>query len=126
MLLRLLLFIPIGLCIAKTYAWNALGHKVVAEIAWRQLEPKQRQSIVDTLRRHPRFDADFAANRITILDIVAAFDSPLEPSLPDVPGIQGHVRKRLLTTLELTAAAARRELQKLTIADLQQLAAVRS
>lgn len=44
------------------FAWNALGHKVVAEIAWRQLDPATRQSIVETLRRHPRYDADFAAN----------------------------------------------------------------
>jgi hypothetical protein len=43
------------------YAWNALGHKVIAEIAWRELDPPTRQQIVDTLRRHPRFDKDFAA-----------------------------------------------------------------
>lgn len=42
-------------------AWNNLGHKVVAEIAWQQLDPTTRQQIVDVLRRHPRFDADFAA-----------------------------------------------------------------
>jgi S1/P1 nuclease len=41
-------------------AWNALGHKTIAEIAWRQLSPEKRQAIVDTLRRHPRFDKDFA------------------------------------------------------------------
>jgi hypothetical protein len=41
--------------------WNALGHKVVAEIAWRELDPATRQSTVETLRRHPRFDDDFAA-----------------------------------------------------------------
>lgn len=44
-----------------TYAWNALGHKVIAEIAWRELDPPARQKIVDTLRRHPRFDKDFVA-----------------------------------------------------------------
>jgi S1/P1 Nuclease len=41
------------------HAWNALGHKVVAEIAWQELSPEQRQEIVDTLRRHPRFAEDF-------------------------------------------------------------------
>ena len=46
---------------SQALAWNSLGHKVVAEIAWRQLSAEQRQSIVDTLRRHPRFDADFVA-----------------------------------------------------------------
>ncbi len=43
----------------KAFAWNSLGHKVVAEIAWRQLDPATRQQIVDILRRHPRFDTDF-------------------------------------------------------------------
>lgn len=46
---------------SDAFAWNALGHKVVAELAWRQLDPPTRQQIVDTLRRHPRFDADFVA-----------------------------------------------------------------
>src|SRR4051812_16627114 len=45
--------------ISRAYAWNALGHKVVAEIAWQQLEPSQRQTIVDVLRRHPSFATDF-------------------------------------------------------------------
>ena len=47
-------------CVAQAHAWNALGHRVVADIAWQQLEPKQRHEIVATLRRHPRFDDDFA------------------------------------------------------------------
>jgi hypothetical protein len=46
---------------SPVHAWNSLGHKVVAESAWRQLDPTTRQSIVDTLRRHPRFDIDFVA-----------------------------------------------------------------
>ena len=41
------------------FAWNGLGHKVVAEIAWQQLSPSERQPIVDALRRHPRFAEDF-------------------------------------------------------------------
>src|SRR3954452_9058931 len=47
--------------VVQALAWNSLGHKAVAEIAWRQLDPGQRQAIVDTLRRHPRFDVDFQA-----------------------------------------------------------------
>jgi hypothetical protein len=42
------------------HAWNALGHRVVADIAWEQLTPERRKEIVDILRRHPRFDDDFA------------------------------------------------------------------
>jgi hypothetical protein len=50
-----------SLCLAsQAAAWNALGHKIVAEIAWRQLPPQQRTQIADVLRRHPRFDVDFA------------------------------------------------------------------
>jgi hypothetical protein len=48
-------------CAVQALAWNSLGHKAVAEIAWRQLDPATRQQIVDTLRRHPRFDLDFQA-----------------------------------------------------------------
>jgi hypothetical protein len=46
---------------AEARAWNALGHKTIAEIAWRQLKPEQHQPIVDAIRRHPRFDLDFMA-----------------------------------------------------------------
>jgi hypothetical protein len=44
---------------SNALGWNSLGHKVVAELAWRQLDPAGRQEIVDTLRRHPRFQTDF-------------------------------------------------------------------
>lgn len=59
-MLRVTASLVISLCTVPAFAWNNLGHKVVAEIAWRQLEPATRQQIVDTLRRHPRFDVDFA------------------------------------------------------------------
>ncbi|WP_232536224.1 S1/P1 nuclease [Lacipirellula parvula] len=45
---------------ANAAAWNALGHKVIADIAWQQLNEQSRAEIVRTLRRHPRFDDDFA------------------------------------------------------------------
>jgi hypothetical protein len=40
-------------------AWNALGHKVIADIAWQQLDTDQQKEIVDILKRHPRFSEDF-------------------------------------------------------------------
>jgi hypothetical protein len=46
--------------VSPVHAWNALGHRVVADIAWAQLTPERRKEIVDVLRRHPRFDEDFA------------------------------------------------------------------
>jgi hypothetical protein len=44
----------------QAFAWNALGHKVVADIAWQTLDEAQRAKITDVLRRHPRYDEDFA------------------------------------------------------------------
>ena len=49
-------------------AWNALGHKVVCEIAWQQIDQPTRDKIVATLRRHPRFDEDFAKKGMPIED----------------------------------------------------------
>lgn len=62
MRIRIIVIIASALLVAAdAHAWNSLGHKVVAEIAWQQLDAPTRQSIVDTLRRHPRFDTDFIA-----------------------------------------------------------------
>jgi hypothetical protein len=55
------MFAAIAMSTVPALGWNALGHKVVADITWQQLTPKQRQEIVDVLRRHPKFDRDFAA-----------------------------------------------------------------
>jgi S1/P1 Nuclease len=55
------ILIVVNFAASPAIAWNSLGHKVVAEIAWQQLDEPARQSIVDTLRRHPRFDTDFVA-----------------------------------------------------------------
>lgn len=55
---------------SQVLAWNALGHKVVAEIAWQELDAQTRQQIADVLRRNPRFDIDFAKQMPS--DITAA------------------------------------------------------
>jgi len=55
------------------YAWNSLGHKVVAEIAWQQLNPKQRQECAELvlqqlLQSHFKAaanDSDTAAEHFT-------------------------------------------------------------
>ncbi len=44
----LLLALPAG-------AWNSLGHRTVAELAWRQLDPAERQAASDLLRHHPHY-----------------------------------------------------------------------
>jgi hypothetical protein len=41
------------------FGFNAAGHKIVAEIAWRKLSEEQRSAIVTILRAHPRFVDDF-------------------------------------------------------------------
>lgn len=52
-------FIVVATLAGQALAWNALGHRVIAEIAWQQLTPERRQEIVNTLKHHPRFGEDF-------------------------------------------------------------------
>ena len=58
--MRTVILLLVALLPSPALAWNALGHKVVAEIAWQQLDGPTRQRIVDTIRRHPAFAKDFA------------------------------------------------------------------
>jgi hypothetical protein len=41
------------------WSWNAAGHKIVAEIAWRKLDAATQSKVVEILRKHPRFNQDF-------------------------------------------------------------------
>ena len=43
-------------------AWNATGHKNTAEIAYNLLVPERQQYVTEILRKHPRFEEDFAAH----------------------------------------------------------------
>ena len=36
-------------------AWNSLGHRAVAELAWRQMNPAERRAASDLLRQHPHY-----------------------------------------------------------------------
>ena len=36
-------------------AWNGLGHRTVAELAWRQMDPAERRAASDLLRQHPHY-----------------------------------------------------------------------
>jgi len=47
------------LIVSPTYAWNDLGHRLVAALAFRRLNPGQRDKIVAILAEHPRFEKDF-------------------------------------------------------------------
>ena len=59
--------------------------------------------------------------KISLLDIVEAFDHPLDPRLPALDGMSPGVRSSILRTLRDIAHASRVELQKLTLADLLEL-----
>jgi hypothetical protein len=48
-------------CCATSFGWHDAGHKIIASIAFRRLEPAQREELVAILRQHPRFQEDFAA-----------------------------------------------------------------
>ena len=44
------------LCITPAaQAWNATGHEVIAEIAWRNLKPAVRDKVLNLLKQHPHF-----------------------------------------------------------------------
>jgi Rrf2 family protein len=58
--------------------------------------------------------------QITLLDIMEAFDNPLDPAMPDLDTMPPGVRSSILKTLHDIAHASRLELQKLTVADLLQ------
>ncbi len=58
-MIRIGLLLLVALRPSQALAWNATGHKVTAEIAWQQLPPATRQSIVDTLRHHSFFQQHF-------------------------------------------------------------------
>jgi hypothetical protein len=35
--------------------WNSLGHRTVAELAWRQMDRAERRGASDLLRQHPHY-----------------------------------------------------------------------
>lgn len=43
----------------RSFAWNAVGHMLVALVAYEHLTPPQREAMVALLKKHPRFKEDF-------------------------------------------------------------------
>lgn len=43
------------------FGWSEVGHRAVASLAYALTGPGKRSEVADLLRRHPRFDEDFAA-----------------------------------------------------------------
>ena len=63
-LLRLLTAILVILTTTTAHAWNNTGHRVIASIAFRQLDDQSKQKIAEVLRKHPAY-ADLWAHRPT-------------------------------------------------------------
>lgn len=53
---------------STAHAFNFFAHRVIADIAWQELDGPTREHIVATLRRHPRFDDFTNAKRETVDD----------------------------------------------------------
>jgi hypothetical protein len=62
--LRLITAILIILTPRTSFAWNYTGHRVIASIAYRQLDEPTLQKIAEVLKKHPAY-ADLWANRPT-------------------------------------------------------------
>lgn len=59
-MLKSLRYIFVPLCILSLLAppasaWNAVGHSVIAKIAYARLKPEERQKVFDILKQHPHF-----------------------------------------------------------------------
>lgn len=50
-------FVLFSQCLA--HAWNFAGHRIIASIAYDQLEPATQSAMVTLLKQHPRFEQDF-------------------------------------------------------------------
>ena len=82
MTVRFVATLIVVLCAHDAFAWNALGHKTVAEIAWRQLTPEQRQPIcLDQYLAHVKAVANGPlpeGERQSAADFVAELEATLE------------------------------------------------
>ena len=60
-MIRRLLLTIVALLFASqpAFAWNGHGHRVIASIAFQELEPDRRLELADRIRNHPRFGEDF-------------------------------------------------------------------
>ncbi len=63
-LLTLITAILVLVSPAASFAWNPTGHRVIASIAYRQLDDQTRRKLAEILRKHPAY-ADLWANRPT-------------------------------------------------------------
>jgi hypothetical protein len=48
-------FLVLAIIVHPALAWNAVGHYLVAKIAFARLAPEERQKVVDVLKEHPHY-----------------------------------------------------------------------
>ena len=44
------------------WAWNNVGHRAVAELAWRRMDVSQREAASELLRHHPHYETLLTKN----------------------------------------------------------------
>ncbi len=54
-LVALLMTLAVALTTLPANAWNNVGHRVVAELAWRKMSPAQKRAATDLLKQHPHY-----------------------------------------------------------------------
>jgi hypothetical protein len=55
----LVAFLALTFVAVPALAWNDAGHRIIAMVAYRQLEEDTRTAVLELLRKHERFDEDF-------------------------------------------------------------------
>ena len=101
-LTSLLLVVILSLTLANqpAFAWNAHGHRVIASIAFMRLEPYRQLEIANRIRKHPRWDQDFAAKMPEVVkdgdeQVQAEWIFQQAAVWPDMPrGFRGEDRKK--------------------------------
>ena len=66
----------IGCWSSTAHAWNGPGHMIVAAIAYRELNPQERQKATDLLKLHynyPKWKAEVPDNDMTLDEGIALF-----------------------------------------------------
>jgi hypothetical protein len=63
------LLISLLFVVFSAHGWNDLGHRTVAELAWRQVNPKERQAASELLRQHPHYRS------LLVADVPAKVDT---------------------------------------------------
>lgn len=119
-LLALLFFLPA----LPAHAWNAAGHRLVAVIAWQQLSPASRETIVAALARHPDharwMERARSADGVDIIAEAATWpddirndprfhDEEREAPTPPLPGLADTARHKRWHYVDLDAAGQVRD-----------------